>query len=222
MQLEKIVTLNDINYKVVFPTVGQSTEADIDYSKSYNSSLKNGILPRVAMEAYVRNNELWEVEKDNEIDLLNKELGDITFEIKKEKDLEKRKVLTIKFIEKRDELLVLGSERESLYHHTAESKGEEARISSLIWKCVSKEDGTKVWASKEDFLNERDSQLVSGLVQAFVGFTSGLEKKMEQLNDIFKDPISEDNKEESVGALIGEDPTESSAAEEKPKEEVSV
>lgn len=215
METEKIIEVNGKKYKILFPNVEQGQESDMAYAKAFNSSLKNGIVPRATMDFYIRDNGIWPQENETRIAELTDKIKDTLIALKTEKDNDKRDELRFNFVNQRNEILLLNSQKQALYNNTAEAKGEEAKISSLVWKCVQNEDGKRVWETEKDFLNERDIELVSSLLEKFVMFTSGLENRMNEIDSILENPIVEDQdiKEELQNILTEEPVLETSVQE---------
>lgn len=196
MATEKVITIGEKNYKIVKPTIGQTTEADIAYSKAYTLAIKAGLLPRAAMEVEVEKNKLWPDENEAKLLQVSEELQAEVAKIRNSETSKADKALArLNFIEKRNEVIRLTALKQSLFMHTAETKGDEAKTSYLISKCVLNEDGSKVWNTQEDFTNERSSDIVERLVQELISFISGLDDKIDQMNSLLEDP----NQEEGQG-----------------------
>ncbi len=204
----KIKEIQDRKIKLATPTIGMGTEGDLAYSKAYTQAIQNGILPRIAMEKYVNEQKLWTNEDDLEVQRVSVDLQEIMALFSSEKDTEKKNELKLRFYNLKNTLTNLSIKRQSLFLHTAESKGEEAKISSIAWKCILNEDGSRVWGTQEVFLAETDTAFASLALQEFLAFSSGIEERQGELEEIFeekeeeiveeKEVILEDKKEEKI------------------------
>lgn len=213
--LEKYEVVDGLKYKFVFPNMGQSTEADMEYSKGYTNALKAGIWPRVKMERHVTENGLWTDEDAKRLDdknLLFQELVAATFSAAKNEEKEK---LREKLVIARNELMTLISQKQSLFNNTAESKAEEAKILSLVPKCILKEDGSKVWNSVDEFQKENNTGLAIELMRIFISYISDLDNKLSQIDNLLS---SSPEKEEEEKAPEVETVVELKVAEVAPKE----
>lgn len=204
-ETSKIISIGDKKVKINIPTIGMGTEADLEYSKAYTKAIQNGILPRAAMEKIILANKVWTVEDDQKILEINGRVEEVITNHASETDKDKKLELRLEFDRLRNELLDMTTKRQTLFLHTAEAKGEEAKIANLMWKCVVNEDGSRIWKTYEDFANDTDISFASQAMQEFVAFTSGLEERIQQIEDIFKD--EEETKEEKVETPTEETPS---------------
>ncbi len=196
-ETSKMVEVNGKKVKLSLPTIGMGTTGDLEYSKAYTKALHDGLMPRVAMEKFVIDNNLWTKEDDKRVADVSSGLENLMASFSLEKDAEKRNELKAKFYDLRNELSAISSKRQNLFVHTAESKGEENKIAHLAWQCILNEDGTRVWNSREDLMNETDVPFVSQVLQLFVAYTSGLEEKVEAIETIM-DGIEEEREKEEL------------------------
>ncbi len=193
MENVKIVTINDKKIKLVRPTLGIASEGDLEYSKAYTKALQNGLIPKVVMDKLCIETGAWTAKDDEEVATVSKRLHEIMEIFATSGD--NKDSAKLEFYELRNRLTIITAKRQSSFTHTAESKGEEAKISSLACKCILNEDGSKIWKNLEEFYNETNLQFVSQAVQEFVAFTSGLGEQIDELEKIFDGPSEETPKE---------------------------
>lgn len=209
-EISKTVEVCGKKIKLNTPTIGMGAEGDLEYSKAYTKSLIGGLMPRAAMEKFVRESKSWTDEDDTRLSDVMSKLQELMAQFGTEKDNDKRQDLRLSFYETRNELANLTARRQSLFAHTAESKGEEAKVTNLAWKCITNEDGSKIWNTQEQFLAETDVEFVGAALQEFISFTTNLEEKMSELDEIIEGDYIEEKEPSPVVA---------DAAEEEEKEE---
>jgi hypothetical protein len=215
-KVEKVVDLGDEKVKFIYPNVRQNSEADLEYSKAYTKALLAGLIPRAAMERRLKESGAWVEADDDEINQLGLDINDLIIKLNVEKDTAKRQELKIQFLEARNKLYALSSRRQSLFTNTPEIKGEEAKIAELLWQCSFKEDGSKIWNSKEEFLNSNDIKYTEKIIGAFVGFTTNLDENLALIEDLLSDKdIAPQEDVEEVQKEVVEQKEEVVANEEK-------
>ncbi len=192
-ETSKMIEVDGRKIKLISPTLGIGSEGDLEFSKAYTKALQAGLMPRAAMEKLSIDSGAWTTKDDEEVTIISNKLQDVMAAFLVAAGEEKDK-LRLEFYDFRNRLAAITAKRQSLFTHTAEAKGEEAKIASLAWKCILNEDGSKVWKSLEEFFSETNIGFVSQAVQSFVAFTSGLEEKIEEIEKIF-DKVPEETKE---------------------------
>lgn len=205
----KEIEIGEKKFKLNYPSIGLSSEADMEYSKAFTNALTNGLKPQVLMEKTLRDSGLWTLEDDKSIDSLTKDLQDSIVKIMGLSDDLERERERANFYSIQNALLKVTIRKQSLTNHTAEQKGEEAKITYLCWNCILNLDGTKYWKSKDDLMKEQDQDLVKRAIQEFISFTSGLEEKMNSIEAILSGDL--ENKEvekEEIKETIEEIKTE--------------
>ena len=100
--------------------------------------------------------------------------------------------------------------KESLFTHTAESKGYEAKLMCLIWQCVLNEDGSRIWNSLLDFQNDliKNRGFVIQSLQTFTMFLNGYDEQVNDLEKLFDTKIIEGPLEEDKEKENGTTPVE--------------
>ncbi len=215
--LEKIEEVDGVKYKFVFPNMGESAEADMEYSKGYTKALQNGLWPRTKMERHVSENGLWTGEDSEKVEVKNRQFQELVGQAFVAKDPAVKAELLAKLNDVRNELMSLMIQKQSLFNNTAEAKGEETKILSLIPKCVLNEDGSRKWNNYEEFQKEKDTQNTLELVKVFVAFISDLDNKLSQVDNLLNSYPEDEKVEEEI--LAAEKVEEQVKIEEIPAEE---
>lgn len=184
-------------YVFTMPTIGQTTAADLEYSKAYTDAIKNGLMPRVILERDFKEKGIWSdsdnVDLDNILNKLQEQIMVLKTSLDQDERNAAKRTLEIVKIEYQE----LYNKRTVLFQHSADSKGEAARILELAYKCILDVNKNPVWKTKEEFLAQRDSKFISDIIKELVIFTNGLEEKVNSLED-FIDQIEEKSLEDKV------------------------
>lgn len=221
MANEKIVEIQGKKVKLVKPNVKISGECDFEYSKAYTHALKNGLLPRLALEKVMIDSGAWSKEDDIREAELSKDAQETILEMKFSESAEDKLTLRSKFDSIQEELTNISAKRQSLYFNSAEQRGDEARLGHLAWNCILNEDDSNIWSSKEELEKAPDNDFVKESVRELVTFNTDLESKVEKLTNAL-DELTGDNKKvetETTEDKKEEPPSEEEKPEEKPEKE---
>lgn len=179
---EKVADIAGRKVKFVKPNIGLSSEADMEYSKAYAAALKNGLPPRVSVQRRLEEDGHWTPTDDQKIDDLTVRMQEIIVELRIEGKTDKEKEdLRKEFSQVDADLAVLDITRRQLFNHTAETKGEEAKLTCLAWQSILNEDGSKIWNSKEEFLNATADEFIGQAVRQFVLFNSNVDSAIDEV-----------------------------------------
>jgi hypothetical protein len=200
-KLEKIWNYEDKKYIFTMPTVGQSNAADLEFSKAYTEAVKNGLMPRTVLERDFKEKGIWTDEDNKKLEELLQIQQEQILALKLSGEQDKKEQLKIDLLRTKLEFQELYTQRQVIFQHSADSKGDAARILELAWRCIFNENREQVWKTKEALLEEQDSKFISSLITELVIFTSGLEDKVNSLEDFIEEvtekvdaPSSEENK----------------------------
>ncbi len=139
----------DKEYAVTRPTQKQNETASMEYNRVFSLALKNGALLRESLEKYMRDQGLWDDEKE-------KSYSNILFEIgERERTLAKggiklsqAKQAALEMKTLRATLQALISEKNALDVNTAQGQAENARFNQLLVLCLVYNDtGEQVFDS---------------------------------------------------------------------------
>ena len=181
---EKAVTIEDVKYFLLLPTIRQINDGDVIYSKYYLEAMKAGIKPRIALEREYRETGIWDDARDKELLDLSEALQDSLIKVRTAENEEAKNTEYTNFLNLKAKYQNLASEKNFLFQHTAESKAETAKITTLLWQSVLKEDKTPLWKDETTFLDERDSKLVTNILREFVAFLSGIEEDTVTIDEV--------------------------------------
>lgn len=180
---EKEIVIGEDKYKISLPTLSQSTEADIEYSKAYTRALQEGILPKSSLERLLIKTGAWSPEDEAELEAANLDSQKLMVKIVSEKDRLVKNSFVEEFYQVRDRLTSVASRKQSMLMNSAETKGEEAKLTSLLCKCVTK-NGAVLWANKQAMSIDNGIGLIGQLGQELINFMGQLDEKMEELDKL--------------------------------------
>ena len=134
----------DRAFSITEVTLQQQNEATKVYNRAFRDALESGALLRNKLEDYMRNQGLWNDEKQADLELLQKEILD------KEKQLAKggirlsvAKDTAMEMSEKRVEIRTMLMERNSLDGSTAEGQADNAKFDYLVSASLVYNDSNK-------------------------------------------------------------------------------
>jgi hypothetical protein len=134
----------DRAFSITEVTLQQQNEATKVYNRAFRDALESGALLRNKLEDYMRNQGLWNDDKQADLELLQKEILD------KEKQLAKggirlsvAKDNAMEMSEKRIEIRTMLMERNSLDGSTAEGQADNAKFDYLVSASLVYNDSSK-------------------------------------------------------------------------------
>ncbi len=155
-----VVTIDDkeVTLAVIRPGNQQYTEAQKVGHKSFRDAIEGGAFIRQELEGVLRSRNLWNDEKQREMDTLIKRIGENEMKLKGGIKLSEARQLAIQIRMDRARQLDLLSERSRLDIHTAEAQAEAARFNRLVSLCtIYNDNGKAFFNGYEDYL-ERASE----------------------------------------------------------------
>lgn len=152
-------------YAIVSPQPVDSREGQKVYNSALASALGSGALLRQRIESYMREQGLWNKEKEVEQKELVGKINELELTIEKGGiKLSKARELAIDMRRTRLELRELISQRNELDAASAEGQAENARFNALVARClVYNESGEPVYKNVDDYLEHGSDE------QAFTG-----------------------------------------------------
>ena len=148
---EKIVS-------VVDPTAKDRNEAQLHYLKAFRKALENGAILRQKLEDYLRDQQIWDEEKETRYSEIVKEIaqGERRLSAGGIK-LAEAKDIALSMRDARNEFRVLVAERTSMDANTAEAQADNASFNYLVYSCtVDPDSGKKVFDSLDDYEENAD------------------------------------------------------------------
>lgn len=175
-------------YRSRFPSSGEENEANWAYSRAFNKALKEGLPTQNEMLEILRERGLWNSEKEKELDDARKEIQKLESLLAKKdlKDTSKStRKLVSKLLAKRAYVFALNAEYQEYMNQTVEAKADEARIAVLVSYCTETKDGERVWESVDDYLADRNGELVGAATYQFLTMVSGIAANyLENLTEV--------------------------------------
>lgn len=170
-------------YAILRPTTAQTEDASMEYNRIFSKSLKSGALLRESLEKFMREQELWDDDKEN---LYSELLTQIN---QKEKSLSKggiklseAKDIALEMRGIRAALQGLIAQRNSLDVNTAQGQAENARFNTLlVSSLVYNDSGQRVYSDVEEYLEKQaDGDELGTLgAQNFANMYFGLDQNYE-------------------------------------------
>ena len=143
---------------VVDPTAKDRNEAQLHYLKAFRKALENGAILRQKLEDYLRDQNIWDEEKETRYAEIVKEISDGERQLNKGGiKLTEAKDIAMTMRESRNEFRVLVSERTSMDANTAEAQADNASFNYLVYSCtVDPNSGKHIFDSLDDYEENAD------------------------------------------------------------------
>lgn len=173
-------------FKISEATLQQQNEATKVYNRTFRDALESGALLRNKLEDYMRNQGMWNDEKQADLELLQKEILD------KEKQLAKggirlsvAKDIALEMSDKRTEIRTMLMERNSLDGSTAEGQADNAKFDYLVSATLVYNDSSKPYFKDlADYRNKNTDPIAleaaRKLAQKMYGLDSNHEKNLAE------------------------------------------
>ena len=173
-------------FKISEATLQQQNEATKVYNRAFRDALESGALLRNKLEDYMRNQGMWNDEKQADLELMQKEILD------KEKQLAKggirlsvAKDAALEMADKRAEIRAMLMERNSLDSSTAEGQADNARFDYLVSATLVYNDSNKPYFKDLADYRNKNTEAVSleaarRLAQKLYGLDSNHEQNLAE------------------------------------------
>lgn len=162
-------------YYITLPTSDDIRGADWQYSKIYTKSLVEGITTSAEMNDILLRRGVVGPEFDQRQKELTDELSNKVDKLQKTDDVEEKQLFAIEVSTAREELFNWNQRLNGPMSNTCEQMADDARLEYLTSCIVEKKDGSKVWSSLDDFLNERNQALATRARFEVMLYLQGLE-----------------------------------------------
>lgn len=156
----KTFTINvddkDKEFLIQTPSLEQQREAQKVYNQAFTDAIKSKSVVRAKLDDLLKDQGLWDDEKQAQFDTLQKEISDGEKRLAKGGfGLKEARTLAVKMRQLRDDMRDLISVRTSLDNHSAEGQADNARFNYLVSACVVYNDSKQPYfSSMEDYLNK--------------------------------------------------------------------
>ena len=173
-------------FKISEATLQQQNEATKVYNRAFRDALESGALLRNKLEDYMRNQGMWNDEKQADLALMQREILD------KEKQLAKggirlsvAKDAALEMADKRAEIRAMLMERNSLDSSTAEGQADNARFDYLVSATLVYNDSNKPYFKDLADYRNKNTEAVSleaarRLAQKLYGLDSNHEQNLAE------------------------------------------
>tara|TARA_R100001509_G_scaffold135428_1_gene89156 strand:+ start:2647 stop:3579 length:933 start_codon:yes stop_codon:yes gene_type:complete len=181
---KRTFTVQGKEYAVLRPTAKQTEDATMEYNRVFSRCLQNGALLRERLDHFMRQQNLWDDERQDQYDELLKQINSREQKLSKGGiKLSEAKDAALEMRTLRATLQALIAQRNSLDVNTAQGQAENARFNYLLVAClVYSDNGETVYESIQDYSDKQANGDPVGPVGAehFGNLYFGLEKDYEK------------------------------------------
>lgn len=169
---------------VMRPGVKELQAAQLYYNKALKEALDNKALLRASLEGFMREQNIWNEEKEMVQKRLQREINEAVFKLKKGGMRKSEgKALAIRIRKLRNELSDLIAERNGVFSLSAESQAENARFNALVALCTvystEEKSGEKFFKSVDSMLDSAETEVVVEASRCLAGLIYGLDANFE-------------------------------------------
>jgi len=143
-------------YVITLPTAEEIRQGDWKYSKTYNEALLAGITTTGEMLDILKRRNIIGEKYDTRTEELKVNIGEKIVEMEVETDKDKRRALAIEVSDIRQDLFSHNQLVNGPLANTCEQMSEDARLDYITSRIVKKLDGSSVWGTYEEYLNEEN------------------------------------------------------------------
>lgn len=170
----------DVTIFATRPSAEETADAQMISNKAFKKALMAGAMVRKTLEAELERQGIWNEEKQEKLETLNKEIREHLTAIKaggiKLKDGCDH---AIKVRMARMEALGLQAERNEYDGYTAEAQAEAAKIDFLVATCLKDEKGESFFEDVEEYRERNSEPVIMEAANALVKLVYGVEDDWE-------------------------------------------
>lgn len=172
----------DTEFTVRSPSLNDQREAQKVYNQAFTDAIKSKSVVRAKLDDLLKDQGLWNEEKQAKLKELQKELVDAEKALAKGGiPLRKAKEIALNMQKTRFEMRDLLSVRTSLDNHSAEGQADNARFNYLVSACVVyKDTDKKYFDSLEHYLDNSDDPVAIQGAQNLANMVYGLDNDFEK------------------------------------------
>ena len=172
----------DVKFLVRSPSFKNQREAQKVYNTAFTDAIKSDAVVRAKMEDVLREQGIWNDEKEKELTELQNEI------IKAERvlaqggiSLKKAKSIALEMKETRDKIRELLMDRNSLDNNSAEGQADNTRFNYLVTVCTVYKDTEKPYfKDMDDYLEKNTDPVAVKAAQVLANMLYGLSEDYEQ------------------------------------------
>lgn len=163
------------------PSLQDQREAQKVYNQAFTDAVKSKSVVRAKLEDLLKDQGLWDDDKQIKFDTLQRELLDGEKKLAKGGfSLSQARELALRMKTVRDEIRALVSVRTSLDNHSAEGQADNARFNYLVSACVvDNETKQPFFSNMEDYLNRSGEEVGILGAQHLANMIYGLDNDYE-------------------------------------------
>lgn len=173
-------TYEDKEYFITPVKAKTVTDAQKVYNKAFREAIENGALLRKKLDSYMRDQKLWDDQREEEYSNMIKEIADLEYNLNsggiKLSDA-KRDALRLRSL--RETLKDLISERSYMDANTAEGQADNERFNYLVSACVMDYLTRKPVYSYEKYIEEINTDFAIKCAQKFAHYMYGLDENYD-------------------------------------------
>jgi hypothetical protein len=171
----------EVTFLVRSPTLDDQRGAQKAYNQAFTDAIKSDSIVRAKLDDLLKEQGLWNDQKEAEFNTLQKEILDGEQRIAAGGfSLNEAKDLAIKIKEKREKIRELISVRTNLDTHTAEGQADNARFNYLVSVCVVYNDSKqKYFDNLADYLQRSTEPVALNGAQILANMMYGLDSNYE-------------------------------------------
>ena len=151
-------TAGEHDLTIIKPDATQSEEATMEYNRVFSKALNNGALLREKLQDHMRQQNLWDDEKEKKYNNIIAKLNKAEIKLKKGGiKLVKARQIALEMRETRAELQQLIAEKNAMDVNTAQGQAEQARFNKLLVTCLvySNDEKTPFYEDVSDYLKKQ-------------------------------------------------------------------
>jgi hypothetical protein len=210
----------EIELAVLRPNPKVKQDAQKVYNKAFRDAIESGAILRAKIESVMREQKLWDDEKEAGLRKLQTKIGENERKIRSGGiKLSDARSLAIELRKDRSELRSLNSERTSLDNNSAEAQADNAQFNFFVSACtVHANDGKSYYKSYDDYVSREEdpaTNLAAGaLARMLYNLEEDYEKKLPENQFLLKYKFADDSlhlvdaqgrKVDSDGRLVNDD-----------------
>lgn len=177
------ITIEDkeLELAVVKPSAQVIQEANIEYGRTFNRLLKAGVVLQQELEDELRKRGLWDDEKQQEYEKLQKEFIDGEYRLDRGGIKLSEGVDIAKRMRKnRQKWQWLVAKRVAMQTNTAEAQADQARFNFMVQRClVYNETGEQYFKTLDDYYNHSNEEIAIVAAIKFSVLTKEYDENME-------------------------------------------
>lgn len=167
---------------IVRPNAKQRQEGLKHYNKAFREALESGAILRPKIESVMRDQKLWDDNKENSLRQLQNKIADNEKKLKSGGiKLSEAREIAISLRKSRSEIRTLTSEKINLDNNSAEAQADNAQFNYYVSACtVYGDSGKPYFKSYDEYMAKDDDPVVSKAASAMAQIIYNLEEDYDK------------------------------------------